>query len=159
MTQSLVLRPQVGMRQFVAVPYVVALGVCDALPTAGIAWPHDVVDAATRELLTHVEARGGYDDEGMFVRIGLALEEDVSEAVAERVAAWEAGPATAPLASVLSDYADKLVQLGKEVQVTYPNGKVYARGVFAGVDIWGRATVRLANGQELEFAPEKYRIG
>lgn len=161
MEQAFVLRPPVGMHQLMAVPHVVALGICDALPQAGIAWPHDVVDAGTGDLITHVEAHSGYDEQGMFVRVRLELEDKtdyVRSAVDARVDAWAAGPLVAPLASVLNDYANKLVDLDKEVDVTYPNGRVRGRGTFVGVDVWGRATVRLASGEEIEFAPEKYRV-
>ena len=160
--QQITLRPAVGMGQMMAVPYVVALGVCDALPNAGIAWPCDVVDAATGAPITGVRTQGGYDGEGMFVRVELTLGEEVAEdvlaAVESRVESWAQGPAVAPLASVLGPYANKLVDLGTEVDVLFPNGNVHARGTFAGIDVWGRATVRLASGEVLEFAPEKYRI-
>lgn len=163
MELSLVLRPTVGMHLLVAVPHVVALGVCDALEGTGIAWPHDVVDTASGVLVTHVLAHGGYDNEGMFVRVLLDVPEDADEtrvrdAVQARVDAWAAGAGAMPLAAVLHDYADALVQLGHAVDVVYPNGKVRARGTFAGVDAWGRASVRLASGEMLEFAPEKYRM-
>lgn len=136
----------------------VALGVCDVLLQAGIAWPHDVVDAASGELITHVLAHGGYDDEGMFVRVRLDVDGNVRDAIDARVDQWSGAGAGAPLAFLLGDYANKLVDLGKEVEVSYPNGRVYARGTFVGVDVWGRATVRLASGEDIEFAPEKYRI-
>lgn len=158
MSSSLVLRPAVGMRQYVGVPYVVALGVCDALPQAGIAWPHDVVDAATGELICAVRTRGGYDDEGMFVQVELGVGPEVHEAVRQRVELWAAQGSVAPLSSVLADYADKLVQLNKDVRVCYPNGTVYAEGTFVGIDVWGRATVRLVSGQDIEFPPEKFRL-
>ena len=158
MEQTFVLRPSVGMHQLMAAPHIVALGICDALPQAGIAWPHDVVNAASGDLITHVAAHGGYDDHGMFVRVRLDLEQDVRGAIDARVDQWSGTAARAPLASVLGDYANRLVDLGKEVSVTYPNGRVYARGTFVGVDVWGRATVRLASGEDVEFAPEKYRI-
>lgn len=127
------------------------------MPGTGIAWPHSVVDAATGELVTSVASQGGYDDEGMFVRATLDVAPDVAQVVLDRVNAWSAGPG-APLATVLADYADALVQLGEQVEVTYPNDKHYAQGTFVGVDVWGRATVRLLAGEELEFPPEKYQI-
>lgn len=160
--RKITLRPTVGMGQMMAIPYVVALGVCDALPNAGIAWPCDVVDSATGALITGVRTQGGYDDKGMFARVELALSEEVAEdvlaAVTERVESWAQGSAMAPLASVLGPYADKLLDLDAEVDVLFPNGNVRAHGTFAGIDVWGRATVRLTSGENLEFAPEKYRI-
>ncbi len=158
MHRSQVLRPKVGMRHMMAVPYVAALGICDELSHAGIAWPHTVVDRNTRELISTLEAHGGYDDHGMFVKITHRIQDDVEQSIQRRVDAWAASLTPVPLASVLDDYANKLVQLGEEVQVVYPNGTLYARGTFVGVDVWGRATVRLASGNQIEFAPEKFGI-
>ena len=162
---ELVLRPQVGMQQFASVPHVVALGVCDALPDRAIAWPHGIADAKTGELLCSLRAHAGYDDEGMYARVSMPAElltDAVEAAVRARVDAWAealAGrPRLAPLAPVLSDYADRLVLLGRKVRVTYPNGAVYATGEFCGIDVWGRATVRLTDGSDLEFPPERYNI-
>ena len=163
--RELVLRPRVGMQQYANVPHVVALGVCDALSDRAIAWPHGIADAATGELVCSLEAHAGYDDEGMYVRVSMPCElltESVEAAVRSRVDAWakalEGRPRLAPLAPVLSDYADRLALLGRAVRVTYPNGTAYATGEFAGIDVWGRATVRLANGTDLEFPPERYNI-
>lgn len=158
MSSTLVLRPAVGMRQYVGVPYVVALGVCDAMPQVGIAWPYDVVDASTGEYVTRIRTRGGYDDEGMFAQVDIDLGPEVHGAIQERVDWWAAHSSTAPLGAILSEYADKLVQLNKDVQVQYPNGATYACGTFVGIDIWGRATVRLVSGQDIEFPPEKFHI-
>ena len=162
---ELVLRPRVGMQQYASVPHVVALGVCDASSDRAIAWPHGIADAETGELLCSLEAHAGYDDEGMYVRVSLPAElltDSVEEAIRARVDAWaealEGRPRLAPLAPVLSDYADRLALLGREVRVTYPNGAAYATGEFCGIDVWGRATVRLANGSDLEFPPERYNI-
>ncbi len=165
--ESFVVRPAVGMHQMVAVPYIVALGICDALPQAGIAWPHNVVDASTGNTLFNIETRGGYDEHGMFVRVRLACPDGepnentvqvLHKAIEERVDAWSASAGQAPLGAVLGDYANMLVQLGKDVSVVYPSGREYARGTFAGVDIWGRATVRMDNGKQIVFPPEKYRM-
>lgn len=162
---ELVLRPRVGMQQYASVPHVVALGVCDALPDAAIAWPHGIADAATGRPMCSLKAHAGYDDEGMYARVSMPcglLTDSVEAAVRARVDAWAealAGrPRLAPLTPVLSDYADRLALLGCHVRVTYPNGAVYAMGEFCGIDVWGRATVRLADGTDLEFPPERYNI-
>ena len=163
--RELVLRPRVGMQQYASVPHVVALGVCDALPDRAIAWPHGIADAETGELACSLEAHAGYDDEGMFARVTMPdelLTDVVEAAIRARVDAWAAAlegrPRLAPLAPVLSDYVERLALLGRVVRVTYPNGAVYAKGEFAGIDVWGRATVRLADGTTLEFPPERYNI-
>ncbi|MFZ2756891.1 MAG: hypothetical protein WAY93_08500, partial [Atopobiaceae bacterium] len=45
--------------------------------------------------------------------------------------------------------------LGRQVMAVLPDGRVACRGVFAGVDVWGRATVHLADGSDVEFASEQ----
>ena len=56
---------------------------------------------------------------------------------------------------MLSDYFDALALMGHEADVVYPNGRVAARGTLTAVDVWGRATVRLADGRELVISPEQ----
>lgn len=63
-----------------------------------------------------------------------------------------------PLAPVLEDYFDHLWLMGEEVQALYPNGNLKAIGRFAGVDIWGRATIVTSSGQEVEFSSAEARI-
>ena len=59
---------------------------------------------------------------------------------------------------MLSDYFDALLGMGEEVEVLR-GGRVIGEGTLVAVDVWGRATVRLANGaQELEIAPEQARL-
>lgn len=161
MTHVVRVRPAVGMQQLVGVPYVVALGVCGKMEGAGIAWPHTIVDATSKEVLSEVVSHAGYD-EGMFVDVTLDVDESLDEAIRTYVDAWAAAlagrPVLGPLAPVLEEYANKVTLLGEDVLVTYPNGKVYAQGTFVGLDVWGRATVRLVNGQELEFAAERFGI-
>ena len=170
-----VLRPQVGMGSLSGVPYVAALGACEGLEQLGVAgvgvgWPADVV---------HVRTSAGYA-EGMFVVCSLsfdvaggahadALPADeqvagaVCSAILARVDAWAAavgaGRAVAgPLAPVLSDYFDRVTLMGKPVELVYPNGRVAMRGTLAGVDVWGRATVRNELGGEVEVSPEQASI-
>ena len=165
---SLTLRPSVPMGFVTGVPYVCALALAHELG-ARVAWPHEVVTGAGDELVS-VEARAGYDDEGVFVRCDLTWEgeKDLDAAALERVAAegvaaWEGGYAAGrgvagPLASVLGDYFDVLLGMGEKVEVLR-GGRVIGRGTLAGVDVWGRATVRLEDGsRELEIAPEQARL-
>ena len=59
---------------------------------------------------------------------------------------------------MLGNYFDALLGMGGAVEVVRA-GCVIARGTLAGVDVWGRATVRLDNGtQELELAPEQAEL-
>ena len=164
---SLVLRPAVPMGFVTGAPYVCALGVARELG-AQVSWPHGVA-SAEGEPLVFVDARAGYDDEGVFVRCDLAwdAEKNLDAAAVERaardaVAAWEqayaAGRGSAgPLASVLGEYFDVLLGMGGEVEVLR-GGRVACRGTLAGVDVWGRATVKLPDGRELELAPEQARL-
>ena len=164
---ALTLRPRVPMGFVTGAPYVCALAVARSLE-ARVAWPHEVV-SADGEPLVGVEARAGYDDEGIFVRCTLSwdAEKNLDAAVLERsvsegVDAWELAysegrGAAGPLASVLGDYFDVLLGMGEEVEILR-GGSVVASGTLAGVDVWGRATVRLADGRELELAPEQAQL-
>ena len=162
---SVTLRPAVPMSHMMGVPFVAALGMAEALGEgAQVSWPHGALapDGAPAEVRT----RAGYDDEGMFVTCelsGPAAADGVGDAARRRVDAWAtdvaAGRAAAgPLAPVLGDYFDACALMGEPVAVVYPNGTVAATGTFAGVDVWGRATVRLSDGRELVVAPEQASI-
>ena len=165
---SFTLRPAVPMGHVTGVPFVVALAVARELG-ARLRWPHEVVDKGG-ESIALVRGRAGYDDEGMFVTCQIAPsgEKDLDAAPLKAAAragaaAWEADisagrAAAGPLAPVLGDYFDALLDMGGEVEVVRA-GRVLARGTLAGVDVWGRATVRLDDGaQELEIAPEQAEL-
>lgn len=164
---SLTLRPGVPMGLVTGVPYVAVLGVARELG-ARLRWPHLVVDEKG-EPLAALRARAGYDDEGVFVSCDIvpAGEGELDAAALERAArgavdAWaaevRAGRAAAgPLAPVLGDYFDALLGMGEPVEVVRA-GRVLGRGRLAGVDVWGRATVRLDDGRELEVAPEQAEL-
>ena len=88
------------------------------------------------------------------------LARSLRDAIVARVDAWDeavaAGRGAAgPLAPVLSEYFDRVPLLGHEAEAVLPDGRVCARGAFCGLDVWGRATLRLADGRELEFASEQ----
>ncbi len=181
LTVEFVCRPAVGMAYLTGVPYAAALGVADALEAAGFAgvgvvWPHDV--SGEKGLLARVSTSAGYG-EGMFVvcravvadvaQAGVAPEDaerlgnTVAEAASAQVAAWEAsiaaaGKAATPLGPVLNEFFDRMPLMGKPVEVVYPNGRVAMRATLAGMDVWGRATVKNEFGGELEIAPEQARI-
>lgn len=177
MRLAVLLRPDAPMGQFVAVPPVAALGVLDAFealgtPAAeiGIGWPQDVVRVEGYERLAHVSTKAGYAD-GMFVVVGAelavaggeALAQAVRDGIAARVDAWAETSHTdqakaGPWAPFLPEYFDRVALMGQPVNVCYPNGTVYARGYFVGIDIWGRATVRTKRAGDLEFPSEKFTI-
>ncbi|MDM8270751.1 hypothetical protein [Thermophilibacter provencensis] len=165
---SFTVRPAVPMGHVTGVPFVVALGVAESLD-ARLGWPYEVL-RAPGEPLAHVRARAGYDDEGVFVACDVVSqgEKDLDAAALEaaaraRVDAWAADvaagrAAAGPLAPVLGTYFDALLGMGETCEVVRA-GRVIARGELAGVDVWGRATVRLENGtQELEIAPEQAEL-
>ncbi|MBM6774685.1 hypothetical protein [Olsenella profusa] len=166
---TVTLRPGVPMGFVTGVPFVAALAVAQAFG-GRVSWPH-AVTSAEGEPLVLVRARAGYDDEGVFVTCDLepagevdlpsepaALERVVCDAVDEWAAAVSAGAAAGPLAPVLGDYFDALLGMGEPVEVVR-GGRVIGRGELAGVDVWGRATVRLEGGaQELEIAPEQAEL-
>ena len=177
------MRPQVPMGAFHALGYVCAMGVAEGLREAGVGfaavgWPQDVVDARTYRQIAKLTMHAGYN-KGMFgtctvvagQQIGLlrdyandVLAAAIEAGVQARVASWEqaiaaGGGVAGPLAPVLSEYFDLVPLLGHPAQAVYPNGNVMAEGTFAGIDIWGRATIVTADGHEVEFSPEQASIG
>lgn len=173
---ELVVRPAVGMPFLTGVPYAAALGVADALvglgaTGVGVAWPHDV--CGPEGVMATVRTTAGFG-EGMFVVCHVALAgvtPETADALAEAVAAgimaqvdaWaagivSAGRAATPLGPVLNELFDRMPLMGKPIEVVYPNGNVAMRGTLAGMDVWGRATVKNEFGRELEIAPEQARI-
>lgn len=91
-----------------------------------------------------------------FERLAAALRSRICAAVDDWARQVRAGGALAgPLAPVLNEYFDAVPLLGHPVGVYAPTGERVATGMFAGVDCWGRATVRLADGQTVEYAAEQ----
>lgn len=87
------------------------------------------------------------------------LAESLRASIAARVGAWaadvRAGRAQAgPLAPVLDEYFDACPLLGHQVRVLSPEGALMGAGVFAGLDCWGRATVRMNDGREVVYTSE-----
>ena len=165
---SFTLRPTVPMGHMTGVPHVCALGIARELE-ARVRWPHEVV-GRDGEPLVSVDARAGYDEGGVFVRCDLAWDTErdldaaaLENAAREAVRVWERSAAegraaAGPLAPVLSDYFDALLGMGERVEVLRGD-RVIGEGTLVAVDVWGRATVHLANGtQELEVAPEQARL-
>ena len=167
MSASFTVRPAVPMGHVTGVPFVVALALAEVMD-ARLSWPYDVTSPEGNPL-ARVRARAGYDDEGLFVTCEIApagekdLDAGIEDAARARVDAWAADvaagrAAAGPLAPVLGNYFDALLGMGGAVEVVRA-GRVIARGTLAGVDVWGRATVRLDNGtQELELAPEQAEL-
>ena len=147
----------------------------------GIQWPSDIVcGAPTFETpLASVAVNGGAGAAGMFavvtVRVSRAelaglgvtgIDGDLAcrlaDAVVARIDAWAVAANTpqgkfGPLAPVLAEYFDMVPLLGHQAVAVSPNGLPVAAGVFAGLDIWGRATIKTDAG-EREFPPEAVKI-
>ena len=164
-TLVVMVRPKVPMYCLQCVPYVGALGISKELG-AQIAWPYHVVRRKQR--LASIAAKCGYDEKGLFARLEITangpLTADVAVAAVDCIKQWEECisaqrsahmPIEGPLAPLLDEYADALEAFGEEVEVFFPNGRKVASGNFCGVDVWGRATVRLASGRKIELAPEQ----
>ena len=183
---GVLLRPDVPMGQLVAAPAVLALGARDGLlalgapsEEVGIGWPAQVVLGAGGQTLARVSSKAGYA-EGMFVvaavdvetgKLPSALADATSEGLIRalcegmmaRSEVWARDSRSSrakagPWATFLPEYFDCVPLLGKPVNVCYPNGRIYARGHFVGIDIWGRATVRTKSSGDIEFPPEKFVI-
>ena len=147
----------------------------------GIQWPSDIVCGAPEfeTLLANVAVNGGAGAAGMFAAVtvevqrgelaGLGVEladdvlvEQLAAAVLVRVDSWAVAAATpqgkmGPLAPVLAEYFDMVPLLGHQAAAVSPNGLPLAVGVFAGLDIWGRATLKTEAGEQ-EFPPEAVKI-
>lgn len=160
---ALVLRPKVPMGFIDGTPFVAALAAAEAMG-AHVAWPHDVVDDEGTPV-ARVGTRAGYDDEGLYVTCqieGDAAGDEVADAVEKKVDAWgeavAAGSKAGPLAAFLEDYFDACLLMGRPATVVRRDGTVACKGTLAGMDIWGRATVRLLDGREVEVAPGQATI-
>ena len=158
MAIAAVLRPRVPMGFIDGTVFVASLGAAESLG-AHVAWPNAVVDADGAELV-RVTCRAGYDDEGIYVTCELdgdAATDAVVDAVVARVDAWgdavAAGGKAGPLAAVLEEYFDACLLMGRAVRVVRRDGTVACEGTLAGMDIWGRVTVKLDDGREVEIAP------
>lgn len=84
----------------------------------------------------------------------------IRDSIVARCDAWATDLArtssvAGPLVPVLSDYVDALALMGQPVGALTPDGRELARGILCGMDVWGRATVRDAFGDEHEFAAEQ----
>ena len=147
----------------------------------GIQWPSDIVcgTPAYQTQLAGVTVNGGAGAAGMFgvvtvrlVRAELAglgvqmagdvLASRLADAIVTRVDAWAVAVDSpqgkmGPLAPVLSEYFDMVPLLGHQAAAVSPNGLPLAVGVFAGLDIWGRATIKTDAGEQ-EFPPEAVKI-
>lgn len=91
-----------------------------------------------------------------------AVAPQLAAAILARIDAWAAALANnravaGPLAPVLGEYFDMVPALGHRAAAVSPNGHPLAIGTFAGVDVWGRATIK-TTVDEREFAPEVARI-
>ena len=186
LTFSLVVRPDVNMHAFHGLPFVAAMGMMDALVgtastpglglagKVGIQWPSDIVCGAPafETSLARVAVNGGAGAAGMFGAVTVDIERSalselgvgvaLAAAMLARVDAWAVVAntpqgAAGPLAPVLGEYFDMVPLLGRQVAAVSPNGLPLAVGVFAGLDIWGRATIKTDAGEQ-EFPPEAVRI-
>lgn len=109
-----------------------------------------------RACLTQALPVGASFDMGELARI---VRDRIVEAVDEWVAAVAAGGALAgPLMPVLDAYANDLALLGRFVAVFDPEGRPLGSGTFAGIDGWGRATIRLTDGQAVDYSAEQVSL-
>ena len=177
-----VVRLGVSMPYVPAVPYVVALGVCQFLRAAdesfGICWPYDI--CYKDQVVASIKATAGYQ-EGMFVVVSVAadakalslafdvadntelLAKKVSELVVQSVSAWEqqvkrARSFAGPIALILSDYFDMVPLLGQQVNKVYPSGNVALTARFGGIDVWGHAILVDEDGKEILVSEEEASV-
>lgn len=92
-----------------------------------------------------------------------AIAVSLRDHIMRRCDAWEADvhagrAAAGPLAPILSEYFDCIPLLGHQVEAVYPDGRPYLTGVFAGIDVWGRATIHTEAGRDVDVAAEQVSI-
>lgn len=172
----------VSMPYVPAVPYVVALGVCQFLRAAdegfGICWPYDI--CYKDQVVASIKATAGYQ-EGMFAVVSVVadakvlspvfdvadntelLAKKVSELVVQSVSAWEqqvkrARSFAGPIALILSDYFDMVPLLGQQVNKVYPSGNVALTARFGGIDVWGHAILVDEDGKEILVSEDEASV-
>ena len=177
-----VVRLGVSMPYVPAVPYVVALGVCQFLRAAdegfGICWPYDI--CYKDQVVASIKATAGYQ-EGMFAVVSVVadakllspvfdvadntelLAKKVSELVVQSVSAWEqqvkrTRSFAGPIALILSDYFDMVPLLGQQVNKVYPSGNVALTARFGGIDVWGHAILVDQDGKEILVSEEEASV-
>lgn len=177
-----VVRLGVSMPYVPAVPYVVALGVCQFLHAAdedfGICWPYDI--CYKDQVVASIKATAGYQ-EGMFAVVSVSADSDalctafdvadntellakkIAELVVQSVSAWEqqvkrARSFAGPIALILSDYFDMVPLLGQQVNKVYPNGTVALTARFGGIDVWGHAILVDEDGKEILVSEDEASV-
>ena len=177
-----VVRLGVSMPYVPAVPYVVALGVCQFLraqdESFGICWPYDI--CYKDQVVASIKATAGYQG-GMFAVVSVVadakalslafdvannmelLVKKVSELVVQSVSAWEqqvkrARSFAGPIALILSDYFDMVPLLGQQVNKVYPSGNVALTARFGGIDVWGHAILVDKDGKEILVSEDEASV-
>ena len=177
-----IVRLGVSMPYVPAVPYVVALGVCQFLRAAdesfGICWPYDI--CYKDQVVASIKATAGYQ-EGMFAVVSVVadakllspvfdvadntelLAKKVSELVVQSVSVWEqqvkrARSFAGPIALILSDYFDMVPLLGQQVNKVYPSGNVALTARFGGIDVWGHAILVDEDGKEILVSEDEASV-
>ena len=177
-----VVRLGVSMPYVPAVPYVVALGLCQFLRAVdesfGICWPYDI--CYKDQVVASIKATAGYQ-EGMFAVVSIVadskalcsaldvadntelLANRVSELVVQSISAWEqqvkrARSFAGPIALILSDYFDMVPLLGQQVNKVYPSGNVALTARFGGIDVWGHAILVDQDGKEILVSEEEASV-
>ena len=177
-----VVRLGVSMPYVPAVPYVVALGLCQFLrakdESFGIRWPYDI--CYKDQVVASIKATAGYQ-EGMFAVVSIAadsgalcsvfgvagntelLANKVSVLAVQSVSVWEqqvkrVKSFAGPIALILSDYFDMVPLLGQQVNKVYPSGNVALTARFGGIDVWGHAILVDQDGKEILVSEEEASV-
>ena len=83
----------------------------------------------------------------------------IRDAIVRRAKQWEqsmAGRTVAgPLATILDEYFDAMPAVGQVMDAVLPDGRSMATGVFAGMDVWGRAILVTQDGEEVTISAEQ----
>ena len=83
----------------------------------------------------------------------------IRDDIVRRAKQWEqsmAGRTVAgPLATILDEYFDAMPAVGQVMDAVLPDGRSMATGVFAGMDVWGRAILVTQDGEEVTISAEQ----
>ena len=166
-TLEITLRPRVPMPYVQAAAPLAALAIAEQVgPDAQVLWPCAVVADGCE--IARVSAKAGYD-EGMFVRLCVAFatpRDDLAQmeaSIASRADAWERSvgegrAAAGPFSPFASDYFDRMAGMGTAVDLLFPNCNLFSEAVLKGLDMWGRISVELADGRQMDCPPEQVSL-
>lgn len=125
---------------------VLGIGVNLAVPEVEDAPPRALAATGLSALLSEGAEMPAVDELAEAVRAGVVASVDAWAA-----AVRAAGPAALPLSGIMDELYDHMAYMGEYVALIDREGRPYAAGTLTGLDVWGRALVRIDGGGEEAF--------